>query len=75
MVDYKAKYEVDYLDWEVFGGIEAVGGVLFPQQTHEFVVTSNEGTLFGNLSVHRSHWAQYSVAYRTHGRVVRFDRA
>ena len=56
MVDYETEYEVDYLDWQVFGGIEAVGEVRFPQHIHEFVVTSNESALVGNLSVHWSHW-------------------
>ena len=53
-MDYEAEYEVDYLDWQVFGGIEAVGDVLCPQQIHEFVVTGNESVLVGNLSVPRS---------------------
>ena len=54
MVDYETEYEVDYLDWEVSGGIGGVGGVLFPQDVHEFVVTSDESALSGILSEYQS---------------------
>ena len=55
MVDYEAKYEVDYLDWQVFGGIDAISDVLSPQYIYEFIVTSNESDFFSNLSVHQPY--------------------
>jgi len=62
VVDYEAEYEVDYLDWEVFCGIKAVGGVLFPQRIHQFVVTSDKDAPFGILLVHELHQSSCSVA-------------
>jgi hypothetical protein len=71
VVDCEAEYGFDNLDWQVFDGIEEVGGVLFPQHVHQVVVTGDESTLFGVLSVHQPHRTSYSAAYRsTHGRIV-----
>ena len=74
MVDYEAEYEIDYLDWEVFDGVEERGGVLFPQHVQQFVVACDEKTLFGVLSVHQLHRSSELTVYRrTHRRIVSFN--
>ena len=70
MVDYEAKYEIDYPDREA-----GWCAVLFPQHVQQFVVVSDEKTLFGVLSVHQLHRSSELTAYRsTHGKIVSLNR-
>jgi len=62
VVDYEADYEVDYLDWEVFCGIKAVGGVLFPQRQINIVTDHKNLEYFSTtkiLTQHQACWSKY----------------